>query len=235
MTDNREEQLRNEFNEWAANGRGEEMEDHHRSIAEQTLAAMDLKAGERVLDLSCGAGWATRLLANAVEGRSAAGAEGSAIGLDISDEMIARARAASRDFENIMFVCSPAQEIPWADEYFDKVLSIEAFYYFPDQEAVLRELLRVLRPGGSLFILINLYRENHYSLRWVGELKVPVHARSEQEYVEMLRRCGFSEVEAKRVEDFTPTPETYSGKWFSSAAELADFKRIGALLLVARK
>src|SRR4051812_27683951 len=173
-----QERLRQEFNEWAASGRGEEMERHHISIAEQTIATMDLKSGERVLDLSCGAGWATRLLARAVEGRSASGTEGSAIGLDISDEMIVRARAASREVENIMFVCSPADHIPWADEYFNKVLSIEAFYYFPDQEAVLRELHRVLAPGGRVFILINLYRENHYSLRWVDELNVPVHARS---------------------------------------------------------
>ncbi len=230
-----EENLRQEFNRWAGDGRGEEMESHHISIAEQTLAAMQLIPGERVLDLSCGAGWATRLLAKAVEGFGVDGHEGSVVGLDISDEMIARARAAARDFENVMFVCSPAERIPWRDEYFDKVLSIEAFYYYPDQEAVLRELLRVCVPGGKIFILINLYRENHYSLRWVDALDVPVHARSEQEYLDMMLRCGFRLAETRRVPDETPTPETYSGKWFASAEELRDFKRIGALLLNATK
>jgi hypothetical protein len=62
-----------------------------------------------------------------------------------------------------------------------------------------------------------------------------VQARSEQEYVELLRKHGFQNVEAVRIPDETPTPETYSGRWFRNAEELRDFKRIGALLLIAQK
>ena len=58
--------LREEFNRWAEAGRGEEMERHHLDITEKTIRLMDLRAGERVLDLGCGAGWATRLLARMV-------------------------------------------------------------------------------------------------------------------------------------------------------------------------
>jgi hypothetical protein len=93
----------------------------------------------------------------------------------------------------------------------------------------------VSAPNAKIFILINLYRDNPYSLRWVSELAVPVHARSEAEYIEMLKRHTFVDVEAKRIPDLTPTPETYSGRWFANADELRDFKRIGALLLIARK
>src|SRR5580658_1271245 len=96
MTDNKtistDERMRREFNEWAEAGRGEEMENHHISITQQTLALMKLKPGERVLDLGCGAGWASRLLAQAV---SSADKPGQVIGLDVSDEMIRRARANS--------------------------------------------------------------------------------------------------------------------------------------------
>jgi ubiquinone/menaquinone biosynthesis C-methylase UbiE len=224
------EDLRTEFNQWASQGRGEEMEAHHTSIARQTIAQMALRPGDRVLDLGCGAGWATRLLARAVEG-----GPGMAVGQDISDEMIARARAASVDIDNVLFAVGAADEIPWRDEYFEKVLSIESFYYYPDQEAVLRELNRVLVPGGTLFILINLYKENPYSLRWVEQLKVSVHARSEVEYEAMLRSQGFAEIVVEHVPDLTETPDEYSGTWFANATELREFKRIGALLLMARK
>ena len=62
-----------------------------------------------------------------------------------------------------------------------------------------------------------------------------VAARSEAEYIELLKKHAYEEVEAARIPDDTPTPEVYSGKWFRNADELRDFKRIGALLLTARK
>jgi len=236
MIDNKtataDERLRQEFNQWAEQGRGEEMEHHHISITEQTLALMDLKPGERVLDLGCGAGWATRLMAQSVAGGAR---PGQVIGLDVSDEMIRRARANSKDYDNVMFVVGSAQQIPWDENFFDKVLSVESFYYYADQDRALAELFRVMAPLGKLFILINLYKDNAYSLRWVDELKVPVQVRSEQEYVELLKAHTFEDVLAVRVPDLTPTPDEYSGKWFKSAEELREFKRIGALLLIARK
>ncbi len=134
-----------------------------------------------------------------------------------------------------MFCVGSAQHIPWEENFFDKVLSVESFYYYPDQERALAELFRVMAPKGSLYILINLYRDNPYTLRWADELKVPVHVRSEQEYVDMLTQHAFEEVRAVRIPDETPTPDPYTGRWFKNADELRDFKRIGALLLIGRK
>jgi ubiquinone/menaquinone biosynthesis C-methylase UbiE len=229
---NTDEHMRREFNEWAEAGRGEEMEQHHSSITQQTLALMKLKPGERVLDLGCGAGWASRLLAQTVGGGER---PGQVVGLDVSDEMIRRARANSTQYDNILFVVGSAQQIPWQEDFFDKVLSVESFYYYGDQGRALDELRRVMAPRGELYILINLYKDNHYSLRWVEELQVPVQVKSEQEYVAMLKVHGYEDVRAERIPDLSPTPEEYSGKWFEYAAELRDFKRIGALLLIGRK
>lgn len=228
-----DEQMQKEFNEWAAAGRGEDMERSHLNITEQTLRLMDLRPGERVLDLGCGAGWATRILARMVgDGPQS---HGQVVGVDISDEMIRRARAASKDFDNIMYVWGSAHQVPWEENFFDKVLSVESFYYYHDQDRALNELFRVLAPGGRMFILINLYKDNPYSLRWVEALNVPVQARSEAEYVELLQAHAFEDVKARRIEDTTPTPPDYSGKWFKNAEELREFKRIGALLLMATK
>jgi ubiquinone/menaquinone biosynthesis C-methylase UbiE len=218
--------LQEEFNQWASAGRGDEMEDHHSDITNQTLGLMALQPTDRVLDLGCGTGWASRRLA-----RVAA----EVVGVDVADEMLRRAERASSGFNNIRYLWGSAEKIPAPDAYFSKVLSVESFYYYADQGKALDELRRVLAPGGRLFILINLYKDNHYSLRWVSELKVPVQALSEQEYLALLRNHGFTNVEAQRIPDRSPSPDVYSGKWFNNAAELKDFKRIGALLLIGER
>jgi arsenite methyltransferase len=228
-----DEKLQREFNRWAEAGEGEKMESHHLNITEKTIQRMSLRPGERVLDLGCGSGWATRLLARLV----ADGPEGfgQVVGVDVSDEMIRLARSASKDFENIMYVWGSATQIPWEENFFDKMLSVESFYYYPDQERALAELFRVMAPKGRLFILINLYKDNPYSLQWVDKLKVPVHVRPAAEYVELLKKHAFENVEYTQIPDDTPTPEDYVTKSFRSRDDLKAFKRIGALLLMASK
>jgi ubiquinone/menaquinone biosynthesis C-methylase UbiE len=228
-----DDRLKLEFNRWADEGEGEKMERHHLDITEKTMRLMDLRPGERVLDLGCGSGWATRLLARMVSD----GPEGfgQVVGVDVSDEMIRRARETSKDFENVLYVWGSAQQIPWEENYFDKVLSVESFYYYADQDRALNELFRVMAPRGRLFILINLYKDNIYSLQWVDKLKVPVHVRSEAEYLELLKAHAFEKVEARRIPDDTPTPDDYKTKSFHSLDDLRAFKREGALLLMASK
>jgi ubiquinone/menaquinone biosynthesis C-methylase UbiE len=228
-----DEKLQQEFNRWAEAGEGPKMENHHLDITEKTIRRMNLRPGERVLDLGCGSGWATRLLARLVSD----GPEGfgQVVGVDVSDEMIRQARVASKDFDNIMFVWGSATQIPWEENFFDKMLSVESFYYYPDQERALAELFRVMAPKGRLFILINLYKDNAYSLQWVDKLKVPVHVRSAAEYVDMLKKHAFENVEYAQIPDDTPTPDDYVTKSFSSLDDLKAFKRTGALLLMASK
>jgi arsenite methyltransferase len=228
MSPNAEKKLQTEFNEWAEAGRGDEMERHHMPIFEPTLPLMDVKPTDRVLDLGCGSGWATRLVANRFKPKKI-------VGVDISDEMVRRATEQSKGIANIEFLHGAAEKIPLPDRSIEKIFSIESFYYWPDQMTGLQEVKRVLAPGGKLFILINLYKDNHYSLRWAGELKVPVHALSEAEYIDLLHQAGFKGIEACRIPDSSPTPEEYSGKWFKNAKELREFKQIGALLLIASR
>jgi len=228
-----DEKLQQEFNRWAAEGEGEKMEQHHLDITGKTLRLMNLHSGERVLDLGCGSGWATRLLARLV-GDGPEGF-GQVVGVDISDEMVRQARAASKDFENILYVWGSADKIPWEENFFDKVLSVESFYYYPDQDRALAELFRVMAPRGRMFILINLYKDNPYSLQWVDKLKVPVQVRSAAEYVDLLKRHAFENVEYRQIPDDTPTPDDYVTKSFNSLDDLKAFKQTGALLLMASK
>ncbi len=228
-----DERLQQEFNRWADDGEGAKMERHHLDITQKTMRRMDLRAGQRVLDLGCGSGWAAQLLARVVD--DGPQGYGQVVGVDIADEMIRQARAFSKEFHNLEFVEGSATQIPGEDNFFDRVLSVESFYYYPDQDRALDELFRVMAPRGRLFILINLYKDNPYSLQWVPKLKVPVQIRSAAEYVELLRRRAFEDVESAQIPDDTPTPENYRTTSFHSLDDLKAFKRVGALLLMASK
>ncbi|HEX3277295.1 MAG TPA: arsenite methyltransferase [Thermoleophilaceae bacterium] len=111
-------------------------------------AVADLHEGETVLDLGSGAGADVLLSARRV------GATGKAIGLDMTDEMLERARAnaAAAGVENVEFVKGYIEEIPLPDESVDVVISNCVINLSADKGKVLREAARVLRPGGRLAV-----------------------------------------------------------------------------------
>ena len=225
MTDpSRTEEVRREFNRWAAAGQGEEMESHHLPIVLPMLPLMNLGVRETVLDVGCGAGWLCRMLASELR-------ESKVVGLDVSDEMIERARAASTNFASLSFLVGGVDQIPSEDDVFTKVISVESSYYWPDPARGIQEIFRVLAPGGSAWILINYYRDNVHCHQWGKEYKIPSHLLWADEWAGLFRQSGFTSVEHRRIPDDSPTPEVYTGRWFRNADQMRAFKSEGALLV----
>ena len=218
------EQLREEFNRWAEAGRGEGMEREHLPIVVPMLERMQLEPAENVLDVGCGNGWLCRVIAERIP-------EGRVVGMDVSDEMVRRARQASVELAHVMFVVGKVEEISWEDNFFTRVVSVESAYYWPDPLRGFREIFRVLRAGGSAWMLINYYRDNPHCHQWGAMLAVPTRLLSAEEWMGLLRAAGFTDVAQRRIPDPTPAPEVYTGRWFRDAAELRAFRQEGALLL----
>jgi arsenite methyltransferase len=107
-----------------------------------------LAPGERVLDLGSGAGTDSLVAAQMV------GPGGRVIGIDMTPQMLAKARAAAAELgaANVEFVEAEAERLPFADESFDVVISNGVIDLIPDKDAVFAELYRVLAPGGRLQI-----------------------------------------------------------------------------------
>ena len=107
-----------------------------------------LSPGERALDLGCGAGTDSLVAAQMV------GAEGRVTGIDMTPEMLAKARSAAAEMGagNVDFVEGEIEALPFADETFDVVVSNGVVDLVPDKDAVFEEIYRVLAPGGRIQI-----------------------------------------------------------------------------------
>lgn len=219
--------LREEFDRWADAGRGEGMREGHWDMTIQTIERMNLNGTERILDLGCGNGWAVRELAEYLP-------EGMAAGIDISGKMIREAMIRSQQFHNVEFQVSSADQLPFGDDTYHHLLSVESFYYYPELEPVLREIRRVLKPGGYFWCLVDLYKENEYSMAWPDQLDVPVHALSEQEYRDLFESQGLQVILQTRIVDRRPiTEENFSPGWGTETfEEYQEYKAMGSLLTV---
>lgn len=112
------------------------------------LAAAGLRAGETVLDLGSGAGFDAFLAAREV------GEDGRVLGVDMTPEMIERARrnSAAVGARNVEFRHGRIEALPIENDSVDVVISNCVINLLPDKAAVYREVARVLRPGGRMVV-----------------------------------------------------------------------------------
>lgn len=218
------EQLRTEFNEWARAGKGESMEKGHGPVGKQAIALMQVGMDARVLDVGCGSGWATRLLADyAVNGR--------VTGIDISDEMVRVARESSVTYTNVDYEVASAEDLPFAANEFTHAFSMESLYYYRNIPKALKEIDRVLRPGGAFFAVVDLYWENEATHQWIDTLNVPVELLSIEDYRSLFTDAGFVNIRDQRILDPRPVPDDYTGGSFKSREDYESYRREGSLMI----
>jgi ubiquinone/menaquinone biosynthesis C-methylase UbiE len=118
--------------------------------SQELVALAVLQEGERVLDVACGTGIIARLAAQAV------GATGTVVGADVNEGMLNMARNASQDHDGVSITWhhSDVATLSFSDASFDVVFCQHSLEFFADRAAGLRELCRVLFPGGRLIIRV---------------------------------------------------------------------------------
>jgi SAM-dependent methyltransferase len=224
-----QELIRREFNRWADLGLGRGMEKSHWDITRQMIDLMNVSQHDNLIDMGCGVGWATRVLAQHAS-------RGVVLGADLSDRMIAQACREYRNPPNALFLVADASALPCPNGFFNALLSVESIYYYPDLEAAFVELHRVLRPGAQAFFLTNYYKENIYSHNWAKYIDIPVHLLGALDYIALLSKTGFRTATHRRIIDSTPIPEDWKPtNWFLTRQDQAKFQAEGTLLLIAEK
>ena len=152
----------------------------------QMLAELEREPFADVLDVGCGTGAVLELLHEKYP-------EAHYVGLDLTPDMIAVAQA--KNLANVEFVVGDAEDLPFADESFDAVLSSNSFHHYPNPEKFFAGVRRVLRPGGRL--ILRDYTANDFAVWLMNTFEMP-----------LARLCGHGDVRILKVSEFRAMAET---------------------------
>jgi len=170
----------------------------HKPLTKWAMNFMDVQATDRVLDAGCGGGMAIQLIAQIA-------IEGFVAGVDYSEDMVQQAlrrNAAAVRAGRAEIRHGNVAALPYDDESFDKVIGVETFYFWPDPVANLREVRRVIRPGGLVALAMEGSKEAphwHKLAARAAQMGFPLYSGAEVE--EMLAAAGFSRAWFESVPD----------------------------------
>ena len=163
----------------------------HAAMTDWGLQQVNVPKNAAILDVGCGGGSTVRkLAAMAFEGK-VTGLDYSAASVAVSRETNAGEIAAGR----VQIEQGSVAALPFPDGTFDVVTAIETHYYWPDLPANVREILRVLRPGGTFALIAETYRGG--PLRLIYSMVMPLLRAaylSDEEHRDLLTQAGFIEV-----------------------------------------
>lgn len=163
---------------WAS-GLGSMLYDNAQAFARKLVSAwqlpidwLNIPTGGVALDVGSGPGNVTAALARA------AGPDGLALGVDISEPMLARAVSAEAG-PDVGFLRADAQQLPFRDETFDAAISLAVLQLIPNPTATLSEIVRVLKPGGRVAIMVPTAGRGGEFLKWLPNGGVRFFAEDE--------------------------------------------------------
>lgn len=176
-----------------------------RPLAEATVGSIDIDASDRVLDVACGTGIVSRVL----EENHPALAR--IVGVDLNPSMIEKSRClTSGGRGRIEWYRSDVAELPFQDHSFSLAICQQGLQYFPDKEAALVEIRRVLEPGGRLavtvwsgasplFVAIANALEIHIDREVAQRSLTPFTFNDRQHITALIGAAGFEAVSVSRI------------------------------------
>lgn len=193
---------------------GNKQADFFNWFAKRLVDHAAIPAGSHVLDVATGRGALLKEAAKKV------GPGGKVIGIDISANMIAQTKKTLNE-PHIHLLCADGEHLPFEDNSFHTVLCGFGIFFFPDYPVALQEFLRVLKPGGQLWLstwgerdeLYNLFQETYNQF---GEYKKTVlHQFEDQAFIsEVLTKAGFQVIQL--IADELDFIHQNFEDWFSS-------------------
>jgi ubiquinone/menaquinone biosynthesis C-methylase UbiE len=131
-----------------------QMNSHHSKLTDWGLTHISIDPHFTILDVGCGGGATVNKLA-------ARASQGKVYGVDYSDASVAAAKTKNArwiDSGRVEIRSGSVSQLPFPDNTFDLITAVETHYFWPDLPADLREVLRVLKPGGTFALIAEVYK-----------------------------------------------------------------------------
>ena len=163
----------------------------HAALTDWGLEHVRIEPSFTILDVGCGGGRTIRQMA-------ARATAGRVLGVDYSEASVEASREANRDAVadgRVEVQQGSVSRLPFADAMFDLVTAVETHYYWPDLANDAREILRVLKPGGTLLVIAEAYMGRYGWLFQLAMLPMRAKLMSADEHRAWLETAGFTGVE----------------------------------------
>jgi ubiquinone/menaquinone biosynthesis C-methylase UbiE len=169
------------------------MNARHSKVTDWGLSHISVEKHHTVLDVGCGGGRTVSKLA-------ALATQGKVYGIDYSKESVAVARKTNKtsiDAGRVEIIEASVSELPFHENTFDLITAVETHFWWPDIPAGMREIFRVLKPGGSLAIVAEVYKGAQTRMAKMVEKYLPVTGMkflTIDEHRELCENTGYADV-----------------------------------------
>jgi ubiquinone/menaquinone biosynthesis C-methylase UbiE len=170
------------------------MNSRHSKVTDWGLSHISIETHDTVLDVGCGGGRTVSKLA-------AIATQGKVYGVDYSKESVAVANRTNRqwiDMARVEIRDGSVSQLPFSEDVFDLVTAVETHFWWPDLPMDMREVLRVLKPGGALIIIAEVYKEANTTVAKLAEKyasRTGMTLLSVIEHRELFANAGYLDVQ----------------------------------------
>ena len=176
------------------------MNSRHSKVTDWGLAHISIKKHQTILDVGCGGGRTLSKLA-------AVATQGKVYGIDYSEESVAASKRTNARWINMGRVevrHGSVSQLPFPDSMFDLVTAVETHFWWPNLQADMREILRILKAGGKLILIAEIYKGANTTVAKMAEKyasRTGMTLLSVEEHGELFARAGYSDVQIVEERD----------------------------------
>ncbi len=179
----------------------------HSELTDWALVHLEIKRSYSVLDVGCGGGKTVSKLCTKI-------GNGKVFGIDYSELCVEKSKKLNKN--NIMcgkasILQASVSSLPFDDDKFDAVTAVETYYFWPDKLNDLKEIYRVLKPGGKLLLVFEMVKSDEEPNKWDKvEKLLGIEAVSKDSIADILLHAGYQNIR---------TYSKSSTGWFCVTAE----------------